>query len=537
MTAPAHRQPVALLSVYDKTGIVEFARELIRLGFRLLSSGGTAAALREADVPVTDVAEITGQEPVLGHRVVTLAPQIHGGLLALPTEDHLAELEQMGAPWIDLVCCDFYPLEAVIAKPDATVESVIEATDIGGPTMVRSAVKGRRIVICDASDRLRVLTWLIAGKPEERLFIAELCAKAEGMVADYCLTSARYQSMGGIDGMVGMQMVQLCYGENRSQQAAFYGVEDHPLGLHRFQRVAGTEPSYINATDVDRLARTMLNIVVGAEENGQEWTYVAIAVKHGNACGVGLGKTPEMALRRMIDGDRMAIFGGCVMTDFPITAELAHLLRTHGMEGERPRMLDLVAAPEFGPGADEVLNRKHGKCRMLANPALDQLTHGMMPRVQYRPTFGGFLRQEGAPYILFLDDERMQRTGELTSAQRGDLLLAWAIGSTSVSNTVTIVKDGMLVGNGVGQQARVRASRLALSIAAESGRDVHGAVAYSDSFFPDPDGLIVLAEAGVKAVFASSGSIRDVDVQAAARERGVVLWQLPDQVCRGFFGH
>jgi len=192
--------PIALISVFNKDGIDTFARGLVDLGWGLISSGGTARVLNEVGLPVTDVAEISGLPAVLGHRVVTLVPQIHGGLLA--TEDQRQELDELGYPWIDLCCVDFYPLKQAIEDPNATEMSVIEKTDIGGPTMVRSAAKGRRVVVVDPADRARVLEWIKAGKPNEAVFKRQLAAKAEGIVADYCLQAACFHSGGAITGSV-----------------------------------------------------------------------------------------------------------------------------------------------------------------------------------------------------------------------------------------------------------------------------------------------------------------------------------------------
>lgn len=192
--------PTALISVFNKDGIVPFAETLVNLGWGIISSGGTAKVLAEAGVPVKDVADISGLPAVLGHRIVTLVPQIHGGLLA--TEEMRPELDELGYPWIDLCCVDFYPLQEAVDDPQATTASVIEKTDIGGPTMVRSAAKGGRIVIVDTEDRQRVLTWMKAGKPDPDAFKLALAAKAEGIVADYCLTAANFHSNGSISGNV-----------------------------------------------------------------------------------------------------------------------------------------------------------------------------------------------------------------------------------------------------------------------------------------------------------------------------------------------
>lgn len=192
--------PTALISVYNKDGIIPFAETLVNLGWDIISSGGTARVLAEAGIPVKDVADISGLPAVLGHRVVTLVPHIHGGLLA--TEEMRPELEELGYPWIDMCCVDFYPLQAAVDDPGATTESVIEKTDIGGPTMVRSAAKGGRIVIVDPDDQQSVLDWMKAGKPDPEAFKLGLAAKAEGVVADYCLTAANFHSGGAISGNV-----------------------------------------------------------------------------------------------------------------------------------------------------------------------------------------------------------------------------------------------------------------------------------------------------------------------------------------------
>ena len=215
-----NRQKIALISVYNKEGIVDFAQSLVSLGWKIISSGGTAKHLKDAGIPVTDVAEITGMPAILGHRVVTLHPKIHGGLLALNTPEHLAELQKYEIPWIDMICDDLYPLEEEIKNPDATRESVIEKTDVGGPTFIRSAVKGRRIVICEVSDRGKVLEWLKAGEPNREEFINNLAAKAEAVVARYCSISGEYHSAGEYKGIFGKKNLECAYGENAYQKPA-----------------------------------------------------------------------------------------------------------------------------------------------------------------------------------------------------------------------------------------------------------------------------------------------------------------------------
>ncbi|MEI7512903.1 MAG: hypothetical protein WCK01_05610 [Candidatus Uhrbacteria bacterium] len=513
------RKQVALLSVFDKKGIVEFARELVALGFDLLSSGGTAKVLLDAGIAVTDVAELSGLPAILDHRVVTLVPQVHGGLLALDKPEHHAELAKINARWIDLCCVDLYPLKEEIAREGHTRESVIEKTDIGGPTMLRSAAKGRRITICDPEDRMKVIDWLKAGKPDADNFINALCAKVEGVIADYCLAAARYHSHGEIDGMVGTETLVPKYGENAWQSpAGLYKVhDDDPLALHRFQVVAGQPPSYNNLCDLERMLQTATHIAA-CFQKGVE---IAIAVKHGNPCGAAFD------LRKMIDGDKRAIFGGLVLTTFELDEELADVLLTHGMPEGTRRLLDGIIAPSFTSSAIDMLKRKGDKCRFIVNPALASLSLDRRDRFRY--VRGGFLMQPNYTFV--------PSGASVLDQNVEDCLLAWAIGSTSNSNTITLVKDGMLIGNGVGQQDRVGCCELALKRARDAGHDPKGAVAYSDSFFPFEDGPNVLIDAGIRAIFATSGSVRDAQVREVCDKAGVRFYTLPDAEARGFYGH
>src|SRR3989344_3882896 len=520
-----YNMKTALISVYNKTGIEEFAQGLLKRGFgKLISSGGTAATLKKAGIPVTDVADISGLSPILGHRVVTLVPQIQGGLLA--TEKQRIELEELGYPWIDLACVDFYPLIEEIRRPGATRESVIEKTDIGGPTMVRSAIKGRRIVIVESTDRSRVLEWLDAGEPDSDGFKNNLAAKAEGIVANYCLESARFHSSGEIDGMIGYEVAPCKYGENAWQTPAGlfarYGADD-PLALQNFKLVAGDALSYNNWCDIDRMLQTITHIAAGFEQNLNLRPFIALAVKHGNPCGAAVSffpYLPSVATQKAIEGDTLAIFGGSVMTTFEIGDDQAKELIHHKMPEEQKRILDVVVAPSFTAEAIEILSRKHGKCRLVVNSQLDKLTKlDLDKKERLHFVRGGFLKQPNYMSVL--------RSFNLNLAVEYDLTLAWAVGSTSNSNTITLVKDGMLLGNGVGQQDRVGAAKLAVDRALRGGHDLKGAVAYSDSFFPFPDGIEILANAGIKTILASSGSRNDELIKKICQERGVAFYLLP----------
>jgi phosphoribosylaminoimidazolecarboxamide formyltransferase/IMP cyclohydrolase len=560
----------ALISVYNKQGIKEFAKDLADLGFNILASGGTAKELSSAGIEVTDVASLVGGGAILGHRVVTLSREIHAGLLARDVKEDREELERLHIPWIDLVCVDLYPLEQEIGKlgnreigSAEARDAVIEKTDIGGPAMLRSAAKGRRIVVVEANDREKVIQWLKNGEPDKEKFISSLAAKAEAVVADYCLVSARYHGAGAYEGLVGHQIVACKYGENAYQapagfyvserSAPIYGLSEKadksahytdPLSLDQFKVLAGTAPSYNNWADVDRLLQTITHIAAGFDVNQPINRHatslklsIAVGVKHGNPCGAAVSENPSSAIQKMLEGDLRAIFGGLVMVNFPVDEQLAEILLSYKMDTGR-RLLDGIIAPSFTSEAIEMLKRKGDKCRFLVNPALADLSKDSLDQHRrFRYVRGGFLAQPNYTFIADLHNKEIYRNKEISEIQEADIILAWAVGSTSNSNTVTLVKDGMLLGNGVGQQDRVGCCQLAIKRATDAGHKVKGAVAYSDSFFPFVDGVQVLSDAGISAIFATSGSVRDEDVKKFCQEKNISLYLVPDSEARGFFGH
>ncbi len=533
-------QKHALLSVFNKAGIAEFARALAEAGWTILASGGTAKTIIAAGVPVRDVAELVGGKAILGHRVVTLSREVHAGLLSKDTQEDAAELTALGIPRIDLVCVDMYPLSEAIAEPHATVESVTEMTDIGGPTMLRSGAKGRRIVVCDPADRERVLQLLRNGGLDEEARLL-LAAKAEFTVADYVLQSAKFLGDGEYEGFLGSLARELCYGENRRQKnAAFFrnAAANDPLALDKFQLIEGNDPSFVNMTDVHRLLETATRLGAGWQANFGQVPFLGVAVKHGNACGAAVGDGPDEVIRKVVAGDPDAISGGLTLVNFQVDAHMAQLLRSHMMPEGAKRILDSVIAPGFTPEAVEELARKTGKCRLFRNPALagEGLGTGSLDATRrFRQVRGGFLTQDGDPFVLKLKDEWHE---VLTKQQERDLVLGWAIGSTANSNTIVLVKNDMLLGGGTGQRSRVMAARVALLYADAYHRgEVRGAVAYSDSFFPFPDGPLLLAGEGVSVIFATSGSIRDEEVAKVCEDNKVIFLRLPDAEARGFYGH
>lgn len=331
---------------------------------------------------------------------------------------------------------------------------------------------------------------------------------------------------------------QCAYGENAWQTPArlVHEESDDPLAIGRFTLLEGSAPSYNNLVELDRQLQTVTHIAAAFDVAGHCVPRVAVGTKHGNACGAAVAPTPVEAARLMLTGDTRAIFGGCVILGFAVDEEVADTLLNHASEVRR--LLDMVVAAAFTDGAVDLLARKQGKCRVLANPALGELGPGSLDTApRRRQVRGGVMEQPNYTFTLDLADPAVRRFGTLTPAQERDLLLAWAVGATSNSNTVTLVRDGQLLGNGVGQQDRVGACALAVTRARDAGHDIAGAAAYSDSYFPFPDAPRVLIDAGVGAIFSTSGSVRDEIVVQAMLDAGVGVVQLPDRDARGFFGH
>lgn len=540
----------ALVSVADKTNLIPLMRRLVEeQGCEAIySTGNTYNALLAAGLPARPLTEINGPE-LLGGRVKTLGKTVSMGMLADPENtDHQKDMRDTSAVNFDFVYGGLYELEKILAKPGVTDAEINEETDIGGRNNLAATVKGAfnnaRIVVSNPEDCALALDHLRDGTFTEEVG-RELRSNAQAAVTQHSMASTIHLGLGKWFGMLGYLVLRCVYGENAWQDLAglfsFFWNRD-PLSLKFFRLVAGKAPSYNNYCDIDRMLQTITHIAAGFLRNFGKLPFIAIAVKHGNACGVGISwKSAAEALRKMINGDRKAIFGGSVMVNFELTEDLAEILLSyHLRRGEDRRFIDCITAPRFAPEAIEMLKRKKDKCRFLENPALANLTEDSLDKsLRFRFVRGGFLLQPNYSFVLDFKSGDWERSGRLTRGKMEDMILAWAIGCTSNSNTITLVKRGMLIGNGVGQQDRVGCCKLALDRAYGAGhlRKVKGAVAYSDSFFPFEDGPRVLAKAGIVAIFASRGSIRDAKIVKALRRLKVVFWTLPDGECRGFFGH
>lgn len=486
---------VALLSVWDKEGITEFAQDLKEAGFILISSGGTAKHLRTAGLRVVDVADITGFPAILDHRVVTLHPKIHGGILAKRTEEHEAQMAEYKIPRFDLVCVDLYPVFQAILDPDATVESVMELTDIGGPTMIRGAAKNHNngmIVICDPADRATVINELNLrgdGTVSEKLRL-KLAAKVFGLMARYDAVIWQFLSekLGRPVAAIFMEQVsQLAYAENRDQNPAFLWRTESldPLAIHHFQIISG-DPSYIAIAD----SNGIIDILCTLAESFRRWQgkvpYIVVAGKHGNPCGASIDwEDAVVAVRKALHGDSVAIMGGEVVTNFPISNQLAEELYAPQDDSDIGRKnwgLDLVVAPSFSEVAADILGQRE-KRRLLANSVLKDPT---LPPDEWswKPVRGGFLQQKTPNFILTPEAVQFWTNASFFKADFETLLVAWAICWKASSNTVALAKDRMLIGLGCGQQDRIACVRLCLERAVRAGHNPVGSYFASDAFFP-----------------------------------------------------
>ena len=523
------RQPIrrALLSVYDKTGLPELAAGLVAAGVRLVSTGSTAATIAATGLPVTLVEAVTGFPEILGGRVKTLHPAVHAGLLAdRANPAHVEALAELGIEPFDLLVSNLYPFAAAVAA-GATPDECIEQIDIGGPAMVRAAAKnhGSVAVVVDPASYLGLLTAIEAGG-FTRADRAALAAAAFAHVAAYDLTVAGWMSStlapaaDGWPAFAGVALSRsavLRYGENPHQQAALYLDAGHraelaassassgpfgpPPGLAGADQLHGKQMSYNNYVDTDAAWRA-------AHDFGEPC--VAI-VKHANPCGIAVGPDIATAHRKAHACDPVSAFGGVIATNRPVSAAMA--------EQVAKVFTEVVCAPDFEPDALAVLTTKKN-IRLLRCVRGDATR-----RLDYRKIDGGMLLQTVDRIDAAGDDPASWQlaTGSAAEPDRlADLAFAWRAARAVKSNAIVLASGGATVGVGMGQVNRVDAARLAV---ARAGDRAVGAVAASDAFFPFPDGLLILAEAGVSAVVQPGGSVRDAEVIAAAEQAGMTMYR------------
>jgi phosphoribosylaminoimidazolecarboxamide formyltransferase / IMP cyclohydrolase len=517
----------ALVSVSDKQGVVELARVIHELGGEILSTGGTAAALAAAGIPVIQVSTHTGAPEILDGRVKTLHPRIHGGLLGRATPAHQQEMAAHAIPPIDLLVSNLYPFEATIARPGASFEDAIENIDIGGPAMLRSAAKNheRVAVVVDPADYAWVGEALRAGGPSPAQRLA-LARKAFAHTAAYDAAIAAYLS--SVDdaaaeardavparrelpdtlGLQWRRLYELRYGENPHQRAAFYADARSPLPATASARptiaaaevLGGRQLSYNNLLDLDAALGLALELTEPA----------AVVVKHNNPCGVAIDRDLAAAYRKARDADALSAYGGIVAVNREVDEALARLLAE--------TFLECVIAPDYSAAARDVLASKKNLRLVAARGAWRPPTGELAWSV--RTVAGGALVQTVDHGMVDLAAARVATARAPSAAERADLGFAWRVAKHVKSNAIVFARDGVTVAIGAGQMSRVDAVRICER---KAGDQLAGAVVASDAFFPFRDGVDVLAGAGAVAVVQPGGSVRDDEVIRAADEHGLAM--------------
>jgi phosphoribosylaminoimidazolecarboxamide formyltransferase/IMP cyclohydrolase len=513
----------ALLSVSDKTGIVEFATALHEAGVELLSTGGTAKLLADKGLPVIEVSNYTGHPEIMDGRVKTLHPKIHGGILARRGTDEAVMAENNIGP-IDLVAVNLYPFAATVAKEDCTLEDAIENIDIGGPTMVRAAAKNHKdvTIVVNAADYPRVLSEMQGNEGSltysTRFDLAikafEHTAEYDGMIANYF--GARLDSTDCADdcehehsefprtyNIQVSKKQDLRYGENSHQSAAFY-VENNiqEASVATATQLNGKELSFNNIADTD----AALECVKEFDEPA------CVIVKHANPCGVALGENILEAYDRAFKTDPTSAFGGIIAFNRELDATTAQAIIDR-------QFVEVIIAPSVSQAATDIVATKKNVRLLVCGDWAGQLTEGY----DFKRVNGGLLIQERDFGMVDMEDLKVVSKVQPTEAQLRDLMFCWKVAKYVKSNAIVYCKDSMTIGVGAGQMSRVYSAKIAGIKAADEDLEVAGSVMASDAFFPFRDGIDAAAAAGIKAVIQPGGSMRDDEVIAAADEHGIAM--------------
>ena len=513
----------ALLSVSDKTGIVEFATALHEAGVELLSTGGTAKLLADKGLPVIEVSNYTGHPEIMDGRVKTLHPKIHGGILARRGTDEAVMAENNIGP-IDLVAVNLYPFAATVAKEDCTLEDAIENIDIGGPTMVRAAAKNHKdvTIVVNAADYPLVLSEMQGNEGSltynTRFDLAikafEHTAEYDGMIANYF--GARLDSTDCADdcehehsefprtyNIQVSKKQDLRYGENSHQSAAFY-VENNiqEASVATATQLNGKELSFNNIADTD----AALECVKEFDEPA------CVIVKHANPCGVALGENILEAYDRAFKTDPTSAFGGIIAFNRELDATTAQAIIDR-------QFVEVIIAPSVSQAATDIVATKKNVRLLVCGDWAGQLTEGY----DFKRVNGGLLIQERDFGMVDMEDLKVVSKVQPTEAQLRDLMFCWKVAKYVKSNAIVYCKDSMTIGVGAGQMSRVYSAKIAGIKAADEDLEVAGSVMASDAFFPFRDGIDAAAAAGIKAVIQPGGSMRDDEVIAAADEHGITM--------------
>ena len=511
----------ALLSVSDKAGIIEFAKELSARGVEILSTGGTCKLLYENDIKVTEVSDYTGFPEMMDGRVKTLHPKIHGGILARRGIDEVIMSENDIAP-IDLVVVNLYPFAETVARPDCSLEDAIENIDIGGPTMVRAAAKNHKdvTIVVNAGDYPRVLKEMqennnsLAYKTRFDLAIAayEHTAQYDGMIANYFGTmvpSYGENSEGDVESkfprtfnMQFKKKQDMRYGENSHQSAAFYVEDDiQEASVSTATQLQGKALSYNNIADTD-----------AALECVKEFSQPAcVIVKHSNPCGVAVAENILDAYEGAYKTDPTSAFGGIIAFNRELDAKTAEAIVSR-------QFVEVIIAPNVSPEAAQIVATKKNLRLLVCGEWSEKTTEFDVKRVN-----GGLLVQDRDQGMVGLDDLKVVTKRQPTEAELNDLLFSWKVAKFVKSNAIVYVKNNATVGVGAGQMSRVYSAKVAGIKAADENLEVAGSVMSSDAFFPFRDGIDAAAEAGISCVIQPGGSMRDNEVIAAADEHGMAM--------------
>ncbi|MBD1885884.1 bifunctional phosphoribosylaminoimidazolecarboxamide formyltransferase/IMP cyclohydrolase [Microcoleus vaginatus] len=501
---------LALLSTSNKSGLIDLARTLVEeFEFDIISSGGTATALKEAGIPVTKVAEYTGSPEILGGRVKTLHPRIHGGILARrDVPEDLADLTANQIRAIDLVVVNLYPFEETISKPGVTLADAIEQIDIGGPAMLRASAKNHAhlTVLCDPEQYNTYLKELRENGGEASLEFRQKCAletfkhtaNYDRAIANYLSSqSAEESSLPDKFNLSGKELQTLRYGENPHQAATWYQSGSTPTGWTTSTILQGKELSYNNLVDLEAARRLIVEFPD---------TPAAAILKHTNPCGTALGTTISEAYQKAFDTDSVSAFGGIVALNRPIDAATATALNQ--------TFLECIVAPGCEPEAEEIIKKK-AKVRVLILP---DLTQG--PPQTVKIIAGGLLVQDSDNVVEETSKWRTVTEKQPTAGELEELLFAWKVAKHVKSNAIVVTRDRTTIGVGAGQMNRVGSVKLALEQAGEKSK---GAILASDGFFPFDDSVKTAAEAGIIAIVQPGGSMRDRDSIEAANQLGITM--------------
>ena len=483
----------ALISVSDKTGLVDFAKGLVDAGYEIISTGGTRKALADAGVSTISISDVTGFPEIMDGRVKTLHPNVHSALLCVrENPEHVAQIKELGIEYIDLVCVNLYPFKETVQKEGVSHEEIIENIDIGGPSMLRSASKNYRYipVLCDPKDYAKVLEEIQTNGETTLETREHLAAKVfrhtaryDAMIADYLTKKCGEQFPESMT--ITFDKVQdLRYGENPHQKAAFYKGMRPQYSLANAKQLHGKELSYNNIQDGNAAIEVLKDF---------EGSKAAVGLKHMNPCGVGLGKTINEAWDKAYDADPISIFGGIVALNDVVDEELATKLSKI--------FLEIIIAPGFEDKALEILTQKK-------NIRLLQLDTTLEPNntLKYTNVNDGLLVQEIDDHQLKVEDLTYPTDRKPTEEELEQLLFGWNIVKHVKSNAIVLVKDNQTIGVGAGQMNRVGAAKIAIE---QAGEKAKGSVMASDAFFPMPDTVEAAVAAGVTAIIQPGGSIKD----------------------------